>query len=231
MSSQDIDEAMSPIGNHGLFFCGFHVAKRDTSFQVTTMHYCGMRGQGDYEMHQCLLYDSAGPAAKLLGVEYIVSDKLYRSLPHEEKKYWHPHTYEVLSGGLVAPGMDDQAELEFMRFLLTTWGKTWHTWPDPTTPIPLGEPLLMWALTRDDQADDVMVAERDKRFGVSTARDHPAGMTANQPGSTELGEHQSLQRSRSASPPGRSLTIMSRQWASVWRSPIASSGPGECRHG
>jgi hypothetical protein len=170
MNRREADTFMGPIGNHGLFFCGFHIAKRNPEFQVTTMHYCGMRGEGEHEMHQCLLYDSVGPGAKLLGVEYIVSDGTFRSLPGDEKKYWHPHTYEVLGGGLVAPAMSDEAELDFMTYLLTTWGKSWHTWPDPTTALPLGEPLLMWSLTGDGQADMEMIGERDKRFGVSTAK-------------------------------------------------------------
>src|SRR5258708_2018974 len=161
---------MDAISNHDLFFCGFHVAKKNPGFQVTTMHYCGMRGAGEHEMHQCLLYDSVSPGAKLLGVEYIVSHKVFRSLPGEEKKYWHPHTYEVLGGGLIAPVMGKEPETEFMRYLLTTWGKSWHTWPDPTTPVPLGEPLLMWALTGDGQADKELIAERDEQFGVSTAK-------------------------------------------------------------
>jgi hypothetical protein len=162
---------MAPIDNHHhLFFCGFHVAKKNPKIQVTTMHFCGMRGEGDHRMHQCLLYDGVGPGAKLLGVEYIVSDEIFRKLPKEEKKFWHPHTYEVLGGGLIAPGMPPADELAFMKGLLTTWGKTWHTWPDPTTPIPLGEPLLMWALTGDGQGDKEMVAKRDKQFGVSTAK-------------------------------------------------------------
>ena len=107
--------------------------------------------------------------AKLLGVEYIVSGKLFQTLPAEEKKYWHPHTYEVLSGGLIAPAMGAEEEAKFMKGLLTTWGKSWHTWPDPTTPVPVGEPLLMWALTGDGQEDKKMIVERDKQFGVSTA--------------------------------------------------------------
>ena len=49
-------------------------------------------------------------------------------------------------------------------------GKTWHTWPDPRTPVPMGEPLLMWAVTGDGQIDDELVATRDKQFNVSTAR-------------------------------------------------------------
>jgi hypothetical protein len=164
------DNQMAPVGNHHLFFCGFHIAKKNPHFQVTTMHYCGFRGEGDSEMHQCLLYSSVGRDAKLLGVEYIISDKFFLGLPEEEKKYWHPHTYEVLGGGLVAPTMGEEEAEEFMENLLTTWGKTWHTWPDPTTTVPIGEPLLMWALTGDGQADETMVAERDKEFAVSTAK-------------------------------------------------------------
>jgi hypothetical protein len=170
MSRLETGQVMGPVRNQALFFCGFHVAKENPEFQVTTMHYCGMRGEGDYEMHQCLLYDSVGAGAKLLGVEYIVSDKVFRVLPDEEKKYWHPHTYEVLGGGLVAPVMSDQAETDFMTYLLTTWGKSWHTWPDPTTEVPLGEPRLMWSLTGDGQADMELVGERDRLFGVSTEK-------------------------------------------------------------
>jgi hypothetical protein len=60
-------------------------------------------------------------------------------------------------------------EEAFMKQLLTTWGKTWHTWPDPRTPVPMGEPLLIWALTGDGQADEAVLAERDRRFDVSAA--------------------------------------------------------------
>jgi hypothetical protein len=75
----------------------------------------------------------------------------------------------VLAGGLIAPEMSRAEETDFMRQILTTWGKTWHTWPDPTTPIPLGEPLLMWALSADGQADAEVVRERDRQFNVSVA--------------------------------------------------------------
>lgn len=164
------DGFMAPLGNHHLHFCGFHVAKADPKVQIVTQHYCGMRGDPGGEMHQCLLYDSVGKGAKLLGVEYIISDEMFRKLPDGEKKYWHVHTYEVLAGGLLAPGMAPAEEEKFMKTLLTTWGKTWHTWPDPATPVPLGEPVLMWALTADGQADPKVVAARDKEFGVSTAK-------------------------------------------------------------
>jgi hypothetical protein len=157
---------MGPVGNLHLHFCGIHVAKKDPRIQIVTQHYCGGVGKG---MHQCLLYDSREKNARLLGVEYIISDEVFRSLPDVEKRYWHPHTYEVLGGGLIAPSLKPADELAFMKALLLTWGKTWHTWPDPNTPVPMGEPMLMWSLTGDGQDDPKVIAARDKEFGCKTA--------------------------------------------------------------
>jgi hypothetical protein len=158
--------AMPPVENVHLHFCGIHVAKNNPKFQLITEHYCGHIAGG---MHQCLLYESAEKNARLLGVEYIIPDEMYRTLPETEQRYWHPHTYEVLGGGLVGPEMKADEEMKFMKFILTTWGKTWHTWPDPKTPVPMGEPLLMWSLMGDDQVDKELVAERDKRLNVSAS--------------------------------------------------------------
>jgi hypothetical protein len=165
-------EAAGPMHGPHAHFCGIHVAKNDPKFQLLTQHYCtGHTAEGlDDPMFQCILFDTTEKNAKLLGVEYIITDRQYRKLAEAEKKYWHPHTYEVLSGGLVAPGMDPEEEKKFMKNLLTTWGKTWQTWPDPRTAIPVGEPLLIWALTGDGQVDPKVVAARDKQFNVSTAK-------------------------------------------------------------
>ena len=128
--------ATGPLTKSHLHVCGFHIAKANPNFQIETEHYCSMLNEN---VHQCLLYDSTGKNAKLLGVEYIIADKLYRQLPQKEKKYWHPHTYEVLAGLLVAPKMPPDEEEKFMRTLMTTWGKTWHTWPDPKTEVPMAD--------------------------------------------------------------------------------------------
>jgi Protein of unknown function (DUF1264) len=155
-----------PLGKPHAHFCGIHMAKNNPKLQFVTQHYCVGQSDG---LFQCLLYDAATEGAKLIGIEYIVTDDIFRKLPDTEKKYWHPHTYEVLAGGLVAPGMTEENELAFMKTILTTWGKTWHTWPDPTTPVPMGEPLLIWSLMGDGQADEKVIAARDRDFGVSTA--------------------------------------------------------------
>jgi hypothetical protein len=171
-NKKDDHAAQSPLGGAHAHFCGIHIAKKDPKFQLIVQHYCTAHAteHGGDDLFQCILFDSCEKTAKLLGVEYIISDKQYRGLPDDEKKYWHPHTYEVLGGGLIAPGMEPEAEMKFMKMVMNTWGKTWHTWPDPKTPVPLGEPLLVWALTGDGQVDEKVLAARDKQFNVKADR-------------------------------------------------------------
>ena len=150
-------------------FCGIHMAKKNPKLQFITQHFCAAHSDtGHDDMFQCVLFDTAGKNAKLLGVEYLISDAAYRKLPEAEKKYWHAHTYEVLAGGLIAPGMTAEEEMKFMKMILPTWGKAWHTWPDPQTAVPMGEPMLIWSLMGDGQVDEKLVAARDKEFECST---------------------------------------------------------------
>ncbi len=158
-----------PVKDIHLYLCAFHIAKDNPSFEVEAHHYCSMRelkvGKGD--LHQCVIYDSKEAPAKLLGVEYIISNKMYQNLPHNEKIYWHPHSYEIVSGQLIVPDMFDLGDTALEGFL-GSWGKTFHTWPDPDTNIPMGKPLLMWSAGADGQISKEMIDKRDKQFGIST---------------------------------------------------------------
>ena len=156
-----------PLSGGHLHFCGIHMAKKDPKFQLITQHYCTAHtGGSEGDVFQCVLFDGTGKNAKLLGVEYLISDEAYRKLPDSEKKYWHAHTYEVLGGGLIGQKMTDKEEMEFMKVIINTWGKAWHTWPDPKTPVPVGEPLLIWSLMGDDHVDKAVLAARDQQFNV-----------------------------------------------------------------
>lgn len=171
-AAHDAKAEGGPLTGPHAHFCGIHIAKSNPKFQLVTQHYCAAHSGGGSEdaMFQCVLFDTTGKNAKLLGVEYIVTDAAYRQLPDDEKKYWHAHTYEVLGGGLIAPGMKPDDEMNFMKMILTTWGKAWHTWPDPKSPVPMGEPMLIWSLMGDGQVDPKVVAARDKEFGCDTAK-------------------------------------------------------------
>lgn len=170
-AAQHGGKAEGPMGKSHLHFCGIHMAKKNPKLQFVTQHYCAAHTGGkEGDVFQCVLFDGTGANAKLVGVEYLISDEAYRKLPDAEKKYWHAHTYEVLGGGLIAPGMEPKDETAFMKVVMTTWGKAWHTWPDPSTAVPVGEPMLIWSLMGDGQADPAVVAARDKEFKVDTAK-------------------------------------------------------------
>jgi hypothetical protein len=73
--------------------------------------------------HQCVIFDDIGENAKIMGVEHIVSRALFEKLPAEEKHLWQCHVHEVRSGQLIAPGIPEVAEDEFME-------KFGHLWND-----------------------------------------------------------------------------------------------------
>lgn len=129
-------------------------------------HYCAILND---EFIQWVIYDGNVKDAKIVGVEYIISEKLFAGLPDAEKALWHSHVHEVKSGQLIAPGIPQVAEHELMEKLVHTYGKTWHTWhTDQNKDLPLGVPQLMMGFIADGQADAAMVASRDKRFGIDS---------------------------------------------------------------
>ncbi|TNM70485.1 DUF1264 domain-containing protein [Streptomyces sp. NP160] len=147
---------------------GFHFYAHDLGRQVEATHLCSHRRDG---LHQCVIYDSDAPDARLIGVEYIVSEERFRELPEEERRLWHSHRHEVRSGTLVAPGAPGAAEHAHVEHLAGTYGKTFHTWQhDRDREVPLGPPQLMMAFTGDGQLRPELLDARDARLGTSTAR-------------------------------------------------------------
>ncbi|MBT2794436.1 OBAP family protein [Paraburkholderia strydomiana] len=163
----DVLQNKKPIDAMSAYLNGFHFYADDMGRQVEAHHFCTHLTE---DFHQCVIFDSNESNAKLIGIEYIVSERVFNSLPDDEKKLWHSHNYEVKSGELIAPRIPDVAEHALMQDLVTTYGKTWHTWQiDRDASFPLGIPQLMMGFTRDGQINTPMVEGRDKRFDVSTA--------------------------------------------------------------
>lgn len=158
-------ESQAPLRALGVYLDGLHFRNGRMEEQMDVHHYCGALNE---DLIQCVLFDGNGKEARMVGVEYVVSAKLFESLPAEEKAMWHSHRYEVKSGQLVAPGMSDPAEHELMEKLISTYGKTWHTWADDPS-LPLGAPALMMGFTADGQVRPELVEKRDKALGVSSA--------------------------------------------------------------
>jgi len=149
----------------------FHAYASDPSRFVESNHYCSHLNE---DIRQCILYDSPEPNARLIGIEYMVSERLFKTLPEEERKLWHSHVYEVKSGMLIMPKPTlvpeaawELAETKEMEQVITIYGKVYHLWQtDRGDKVPLGQPNLMTSFTADDQFDfDKHVGDRDRRFG------------------------------------------------------------------
>ena len=176
----------------------FHTYADEPGRYVETNHYCSHLTSGkphltssapsaprpsisfadpSQDVRQCILYDGPGPDAKLIGIEYMVTPKIYETLPAEERKLWHSHAFEVRSGMLIMPGPTsalgpqqawEVAETAEMNEVVHLYGKVYHLWQtDRGDALPLGEPKLMTSFTEDGQFDfDKVVGDRDRRFGV-----------------------------------------------------------------
>ena len=156
-----------PVEAISTYLNGFHMYADDMGRQVEASHFCiHLR----HDLHQCVIFDRNAPGARLIGIEYIISEERFRGLPDDEKRLWHSHHYEVKSGILVAPGIPDLAEHAYFEDLVSTYGKTFHTWQYDRDDFPYGIPQLMMGLTEDGQADEELIRARDRRLHVSTQR-------------------------------------------------------------
>ena len=136
-------------------------------------HYCAHVNE---DVRQCLLYDSPAANARLIGVEYMITPRLYATIADPaERARWHSHVFEVRSGMLIMPtppgvpyAVWQQAENAEMEAVMHLYGKAYTLWQtDRGDALPLGEPQLMTSFTARDQFDfDGVVGERDRRFGV-----------------------------------------------------------------
>jgi hypothetical protein len=155
-----------PLEAMSTYLNGFHMYADEMGRQVEASHFCiHLR----HDLHQCVIFDSNRPNARLIGIEYIISAERFRNLPEEEKRLWHSHHYEVKSGILVAPGIPDLAEHAYFQDLVTTYGKTFHTWQYDRDDFPYGIPQLMMGLTEDGQGNEKLIHDRDHRLGISTS--------------------------------------------------------------
>ena len=129
-----------------LAFAGVHLLKELPEHSQVAYHYCKTLND---DISQCVLYDGTGPNAKLIGIEYLVTDAIYQKMPTEEKLYWHDHKYEVDSGLLKSMTQTGDDEKKTLATIRTLWGKVFHTWATGKT-YPSGPPRLFWAVTGEE---------------------------------------------------------------------------------
>jgi hypothetical protein len=170
-SGANLLQQKAPVEAISMHLDGFHAAKDDPAMQMEAHHFCNQLNE---DFAQCVLFDGDGADARMTGVEYIISEALYGQLPEQERAYWHPHNYELLSGQLRMPGLPEAAEDAALKRKMNSYGKTWHTWHSGSADerddaLPLGAAVLQWSFNRDGEARDDMIAERDRRMKFDTA--------------------------------------------------------------
>lgn len=157
----------SPVSAINMYLNGFHFYADDMGRQIEAHHYCAHVNE---EFFQCVIYDGNASDSRLIGIEYIVSERIFKSLPDDEKPLWHSHRHETTSGELVMPGIPETVEHTAIASLVSTYGKTWHTWQiDRNSSLPLGIPQLMVGFTADGQLNPEMLQSRDRKLGINTA--------------------------------------------------------------
>ncbi len=162
-----------PPSQLNAYLVGFHPMKSHPGHQMEAHHFCR---QVNEDLAQCALFDGNTSDANLNGIEYIISEKLFLQLPAEERQYWHPHNFEILSGQLVAPGLPEVAEKEFLETKMNSYGKTWHVWNtghfglNDADRLPLGEPQLAWSFNRDGEALPGLIERMEKRVDVDVSK-------------------------------------------------------------
>ncbi len=163
-------QSSRPLARFDIYLVGFHPMKEQPEHQMEAHHYCHQMNE---DFAQCVLFDGNTRDANMNGVEYIISERLFATLPDNERQYWHPHNGEILSGQLVAPGIPGVAEKALMKSKLNSYGKTWHMW-DSSGPdhdkLPLGMPMLAWSFNRDGEAKPGLVENRDRALRIDTEK-------------------------------------------------------------
>ncbi|XP_022852029.1 oil body-associated protein 2C-like isoform X2 [Olea europaea var. sylvestris] len=161
-------QSLKPIKHMNQHVCTFALYSHDMTRQIETHHYVTRVNQ---DFLQCAVFDADDPMAHLIGLEYIVSDRLFETLPPDEQKLWHTHAYEIKSGLWVNPRVPEMVVRPELENLAKTYGKFWCTWQtDRGDKLPMGPPVLMMSPqgTGIGVVNPVLVQNRDDKYNISS---------------------------------------------------------------
>lgn len=152
-------QSHSPINDFKTHTATARLFADDPKRQIFTHKYTSHINE---DVMQTLLMDSDKSGAKLVGIEYCISDRVYKQLPDEEKRFWYSHSFETKSGLEIAPRMPASMENKLMSDLAPTWGKAIGLWQVDKDLLPIGFPKLLAPPASDKMLSSSMYAEREK---------------------------------------------------------------------
>ncbi|KAI3676779.1 hypothetical protein L1987_86392 [Smallanthus sonchifolius] len=160
-------QSFKPINQMSQHACTFALYSHDMTRQIETHHFITRVNQ---DFLQSVVYDTDDTTGRLIGIEYIISDAIFETLPPEEQKLWHSHAYEIKSGLWVHPRMPDMIVMPELKNLAKTYGKFWCTWQtDRGDTLPLGLPSLMMSpqAAGAGVVKPELVKKRDDKYKLS----------------------------------------------------------------
>ena len=166
-------QSKAPISKLSMYLNGFHVAKGDPKMQMEAHHYCN---QVNEDFAQCVLFDGNTDDARMMGIQYIVSENSLRcnarggksamasaQLRNPLRSTPHAGTTGCCREGS-AQGEDEQLRKN------VAYLDDGHAQRTLQMRCHSGPPHLQWSLNRDGEDAPGMVAARDKRMDMDTAR-------------------------------------------------------------
>jgi hypothetical protein len=133
-------QGKAPLGALSVVLDGFRVRRGDPSTQLEVHAYVAQLSE---DLAQAALFDGNTAGARLIGVEYLIGERLFHELPDGERPLWHSHAEEAEAGLTIAPGLPRAAERALLARHGRTWGKAWCTWDTERDTVPLGAPALL----------------------------------------------------------------------------------------
>jgi len=136
----------SPVNEFDTHLTAVLVDSRNPDKQVPVHLYVSHINE---DFMQALIMDDETDDARLIGIEYIITPKIFDQLTPEEKKLWHSLNYLVRSGVLVAPRLPKVIEHRLMKDLAPAYAKAIYVWNKEESFLPVGVPQFLSAPTHD----------------------------------------------------------------------------------
>jgi len=159
----------TPVNQLSLHLISLPCYAHSFHHQRLTHHYCHRYSE---DFWQCVMYDGSTAHSRLIGVEFVIGEKTFQTLPEEEKVLWHSHAQEIRGGNTIAPGLPETAEHSVMAELANTYGKAIHFWA-AQDPLPYGPPKLIYTMCTPEKQAELAEAsvwkDKDESSGISSA--------------------------------------------------------------
>jgi len=156
-------QSKAPLNSVHLHLCSLGFPNGNLDRQMI-LHKYGTHLNEDFS--QFLIYDLDDSKGRLIGVEYVVTERLFKTFSQDEKKLWHSLYYEVKSGILLSPR--NANENACMNKLLDCYAKTLIFWEPYKESLPLGGPHLWMSFTSDSQVNLDLLHERDRMLQINS---------------------------------------------------------------